>query len=386
MRTVCDTNACNACMLCSDFCPKQAITVHVEIDRCNAVIDDRNCVECGLCLRLCPNLQVVEKRPPISFFQGWANHELIRTGSSSGGVAAAITQAFIADGGYVCSCATDKMNFSFFITNQKDSAKRFRGSKYVKSNPSGIYKKVNALLQEGEKVLFIGLPCQTAAMANASTKKDNLYLIDILCHGTPAPELLNMYLRECGCKEYEDIRFRVKSSRLFENESFVLPERVENSYLKAFLSSLFYTENCYHCQYATECRATDLSLGDSWGSQFNQEEKNKGISLILCNSCKGETLLQMADLHMEPVDIRNAIMHNEPLRHVSIKDKSREAFMKAIKRGVSFHGSVSKCYRMFCIKQSLKYSLVKFGIISEASNELNGYRMVIKNATPYEKT
>ena len=38
-----------------------------------------------------------------------------------------------------------------------------------------------------------------------------------------------------------------------------------------------YTENCYSCRYASQSRVSDISLGDSWGSELSEEEKKKGI-------------------------------------------------------------------------------------------------------------
>ena len=69
---------------------------------------------------------------------------------------------------------------------------KFAGSKYVKSNPSGIYKKVKECLKNGRKALFIGLPSQVAACKNYVGQKncESLYTIDLVCHGTPSPELL----------------------------------------------------------------------------------------------------------------------------------------------------------------------------------------------------
>lgn len=54
--------------------------------------------------------------------------------------------------------------FVFDITNDLDYAKKFAGSKYVKSNPVNIYSKVAKELKTGNKVLFVGLPCQVAAV------------------------------------------------------------------------------------------------------------------------------------------------------------------------------------------------------------------------------
>lgn len=64
----------------------------------------------------------------------------------------------------VCSCTFLEGDFVFKAVSTEEEVECFRGSKYVKSNPKGIYRKVKKLLQEKNKVLFIGLPCQIAAV------------------------------------------------------------------------------------------------------------------------------------------------------------------------------------------------------------------------------
>ena len=97
---------------------------------------------------------------------------------------------------------------------------KFLGSKYVKSNPGGIYKKVLERLKDGEKILFVGLPCQVAAAKHYTKNHQNLYTIDLICHGTPSPKILEKFLDDYDVKlvDLERIRFRVKNSfRLEQN-------------------------------------------------------------------------------------------------------------------------------------------------------------------------
>lgn len=79
----------------------------------------------------------------------------------------------------------------------------FVGSKYVKSNPVGIYDKVVEKLKNGNSVLFIGLPCQVAAVKNymlamSDNIRENLYTVDLICHGSPSPKILKLALYEKG--------------------------------------------------------------------------------------------------------------------------------------------------------------------------------------------
>ena len=54
--------------------------------------------------------------------------------------------------------------FEFDFAETEDEVCKFTGSKYVKSNPEGVYKKILQKLKLGRKVLFIGLPCQVSAV------------------------------------------------------------------------------------------------------------------------------------------------------------------------------------------------------------------------------
>lgn len=94
--------------------------------------------------------------------------------SSSGGVALAIISSFIQNGGYVASCLFKDGEFIFELTNDLEMSKKFAGSKYVKSNPNGIYLKIKERLKT-DKVLFIGLPCQVAAVNNYIRIKKLIY-------------------------------------------------------------------------------------------------------------------------------------------------------------------------------------------------------------------
>ena len=284
MKTVCEKNKCNGCVACADVCPKKCIEIKDQIVAFNAIINEDLCINCKLCERTCPNTNKPAKKRPIEWKQGWAKAD-IRRNSTSGGAASSIMQSFIKSGGYVASCLFENGHFLFDITNDMEVAKRFAGSKYVKSNPTGIYKKVQNRLKT-DKVLFIGLPCQVAALKNYIKNQENLYTIDLICHGTPSVKLLEQYLNERGYKldKLKDIKFRTKNAMgKCINEQTIHLSKGMDHYLCSFLESINYTENCYSCQFASLERVSDLTLGDSWGTEYKEQEKN-GISLLLAQT------------------------------------------------------------------------------------------------------
>lgn len=328
----------------------------------NASIDENLCVNCGVCEKVCPNNSVLKMKRPQEWYQGWV--DATRQTSSSGGVAAGLMESFIRNGGYVAACLFQNGEFVFDITNDVDYAKKFAGSKYVKSNPEGIYKKVSEKIRSGNKVLFIGLPCQVAAVKNYIRKCDNLYTVDLICHGSPSPQILNRFLHEnnVDIQSISDLKFRNKSGFGLQPGSKRVSFASESDlYTFAFLSSLDYTENCYSCRYATLDRVSDITLGDSWGSELEVEEQKKGISLILCQTEKGKELLNNTKIELRDVDLNKAVEANHQLSYPSKMPPERKIFFKSIDKG--FDHAISRCHpKMYYIRR-LKYILYKAKII-----------------------
>ncbi len=331
MKTVCQENMCGGCTACLHTCKKNAISIVDSLTHYDAVIDDSKCVDCGACYKVCPNNSFVELKNPISCYQGWA-HDTIRKGSSSGGAATAIIKGFLLSGGYVCSCVFENGEFGFKIISDIQDAKIFAGSKYVKSDPKDIFKSVSDLLKRGERVLFLGLPCQVAGLKNYVKEQEGLYTVDLICHGSPSPRLLEKYLSEFGIRlnDAEQVSFRNKTAfGLSVDSKRVVPRSVSDSYTEMFLAAVDYTENCYSCRYATTSRCSDITLGDAWG--YEKSEMEKGVSLILCQSEKGVELLKSADLVLTDADLEKAALHNHQLRHPSVRHKRRDSFFKVLK-------------------------------------------------------
>lgn len=372
-KTVCAVDSCTGCMACVGKCKKNAIEIKDDIISYNAVIDEDKCINCGLCQKVCPNNQKLDLIQPISWKEGWATDGL-RMNASSGGIASEIMRKFVADGGYVAACLFKKGEFVFDITNNQEDLNKFVGSKYVKSNPKGIYDKIVEKLRNNSKVLFIGLPCQVAGLKNfilglSADKIESLYTVDLICHGTPSTQILNKFLAEknINIKKVEDIRFRQKTKFGLSIEDKIqkyrntTPIGVQDMYTFAFLTSLDYTENCYTCNYATLGRVSDVTIGDSWGSNLPDEEQGKGVSLILCQTEKGINLIEKSRLKLKDVDLNRAIETNHQLSYPSIRPKERKIFFANLEKG--FHRAVAKSSPKVYYRQKIKEYLIKMKII-----------------------
>lgn len=377
MKTVCELNMCNGCMACVEKCHRNAITIKDDLKYYNALIDTKKCVDCGLCTKVCPRENDNDMSKPKWWYQGWADSE-IREHASSGGAASAIIRAFIKHGGYVASCLFDSGKFVFEVTNEMAVARKFAGSKYVKSNPEKIYGKIQSLLKANQKVLFIGLPCQVAAVNQFIKDKTNLVTADLICHGTPSPYLLKKCLQEYGhdINTLTDINFRIKSLyELNRDGKPIAAFHTMDNYLIAFLHSYDYTENCYSCKFATLDRVSDITLGDSWGTELSGEVKN-GVSLILCQSEKGKELIESAGLNLLDVDINNAISHNEQLNKPSKCSKSRDQFFENYNRYNNFGKALVKTALGIVAKEKVK-SIVKY--IVRGGGKTQAFMITVKD-------
>ena len=375
MKTVCDSKICAGCKACINVCPKQAIKFRDSIEFTECIIDENMCVNCGKCYGVCPNIKLTPKTTPKCYYQGWAP-DRIRFLSSSGGAASAIMEGFVKNGGYVCSCVFEKGAFIFNTTNDLSYVKKYSGSKYVKSDPQNAYSEIERLLKTHAKVLFVGLPCQSAGIINYFNGNDNLYTIDLICHGTPSSVLLNKFLEECGVdiKNIGDIRFRDKDVfGVYTEQDKLFPGRVNDSYLSTFLDAIDYTENCYTCKYASFDRVSDLTLGDAWGQL--SETTQEGVSLILCQTQKGKELLELAELEKCDVDIEKAIAANHQLKRPSFKHPKRGRFMNAIRKGHSFRYAAFLAKPKDSIKECIKFGLIRLGILPDKKS--GGYRLIV---------
>lgn len=362
VQLVCEKNKCCGCNACKNICPKDTIIIKDEMQYFEAEINLSLCIECGMCKKVCPNNIKPKFLEPKKWYQGWARNNQIRDTSSSGGFARTVSEQFIKDGGYVCSCVFQNGDFVFKIVDSIEELEQFQGSKYVKSNPQGCYRDILQRLKAGDKVMLIALPCQVAAAKNFVGEKyvENLVTIDLICHGTPSIKVLDMFFKEkdCSLEEIEQISFRQKNMFSIDGEKRFTPFGVMDNYTIAFLTGSCYTENCYQCQYARKERISDITIGDSWGSELINEE-TKGISLILCQTKKGLSLLENLEFELKPVDLERAIEANHQLNSPSSRPIFLDDFYRDLKAGRNFSYVVFKYCKIKCIKQYMKRILIK---------------------------
>ena len=220
-------------------------------------------------------------------------------------------------------------------------------------------------MNNGKKVLFTGTPCQIGGL-KAFLKKDynNLYTIDIICHGVPNQKYLLEYIKSFGeIEDFDDYSFRDNSEYTFTlyNRGEVKKKIYyrESEYIMGFLTNLIQRENCFSCKYAKVERVSDITLGDFWGigkkEKFSYDTKN-GVSVVLVNSSKGENLLNECEerLFLEQRQVVEAIDGNTQLRTTIERNNKMERFLKEYSK-LGLKRTINK----LLYKDFLKYKIRK---------------------------
>lgn len=321
---ICPHNKCTGCGLCAYICKHNAI--NLQIDKYGfkyPKINQNLCVKCGLCKKKCPSQSQVTSNYPIKAYACYNINDDERQESSSGGIGYLIAKHLIKSKGIVYGCAfTSPWRVQHIRCTSINEIKRLRGSKYVQSDISYIYENIKQDLNKSKEVLFIGTPCQIASIKAAFPKTKSLYLVDIICHGTPSLQFLKETLPQMQ-KPIQNIKFREGTSFCFSLETsdgikFFTRKLNDDMYMKGFFNGTTFRPNCYTCQYATRQRISDMTIGDFWGLKSKSIGNTiNGISLALINTEKGDILFKHCENQMvtESRPLDEAFTGNEQLNH-----------------------------------------------------------------------
>ena len=399
MEILSNINDCCGCSACMQACPQKCITMKMNYEGfLYPFINENNCIVCRKCQSVCPILNEKQSISPKRVFAYKCNDNTIVENSSSGGAFSYFATEIIKRKGHVIGAGFDQQwHLCHQDINNINDLDILRRSKYIQSEINNMYKRTSDLLKQNIPVLFTGTPCQIAGLKSYLRKDyENLYTIDVICHGVPSPMVFKNYIKEitnykrCNIttnplkcinsnrkepKPITEINFRYKkksenkSWRLFSlrlkfkdknKEGIVTNTWKTDIYLKGFLDHLYLRKSCHQCQFRSQKSSSDITIGDFWGIEklSPKTDDDTGINLIIVNTNKGYKLCTDMNSIIEckyyDVNKTNSALEQSPKAHIM-----REYFFKNYKRkGMLFT-------TLLCIQQSFTAMILRKFLIKK---------------------
>ena len=291
-----------------------------------------NCIGCGLCSRICPFIHPSVARRPVKSYAAVNQDEKQRLASSSGGVFIELAHRIIKRGGVVFGAVFARdWSVRHTYAETMEGVLPMMGSKYLQSDTRYTFEQARRFLEDGRDVLYTGTPCQIAGLKHYLGKNySNLLAVEVICHGTPAPGVWNVYLEEIQAHPEvcapEKIRFSMSLKEspmityisfrdkrqgwkkfgfaLFNDKDSFYEPFTENRYMAAFLQNWSLRPSCYACRAKRGASQADMTIGDFWGIDKAGVflDDDKGISCVVCRTEKGvEVIKELQNLSLSLV-------------------------------------------------------------------------------------
>lgn len=320
IQDVCERQLCAGCGACAAMEPSRfRMSDDVSLGRRPFLVDSP-AEETGEAMACCPGAALehdfdafskeINKDlldgwgPVLEVWEGYASDEEIRFSGSSGGAATAIALYCIESGGMDKAVHTGTRKDVPYLNTTVQSRTREEllaqtGSRYAPSSPCDQLHEVE---MGSESCVFIGKPCDTAAVKKASQKRPKLddrigCTIAFFCAGVPSTRGTLELMKKVGVKDpstVSSVRYRgngwpgmwtvkfndgtEKTKELTYQESWGFLQR-------------FRQWRCYICPDHTG-EFADIAVGDPWYREIEPGES--GSSLILARTERGRKILHEA--------------------------------------------------------------------------------------------
>ena len=292
--------------------------------------------------------------------------------SSSGGAFTALSDYFLDKGNMVIAATynyqTHMEEFEFLRNKtERDAA---RGSKYVQSHLGSIFKNVELWLRENpvKNLLFVGMGCQAEGFrkfAEIRGFRDRVYIIDIICHGSPSPKLWREYAfsleKKAGGKiTYLTFKDKRNGWRTPTAVAVIKGNEIPiKDYVRVFYNRCALRPSCHKCPFATTERKTDITIGDFWHIEKAIPDfyDPDGTSVFLIHTGHGEELFNniKENLEYRLSDTKQCWQAN--LEAPTPMSEHRQEFWKDYQRkGIDF---IMKKYGTVSLKSKVKNKLLK---------------------------
>jgi coenzyme F420 hydrogenase subunit beta len=350
LKDVVDWGLCIGCGACSYACSEGRVTlVNIETVGIRPRFDDDTCAGCTKCLSFCPGYSVdgdlvtrdlprvaeadSEFGPALEIWEGHASDPEIRYRGSSGGVLSALAAYCLEqeDMAFVLHSAMDEsqpwLNATVQSRTRADIMAR-TGSRYAPSSPCD---GLAAVEQSDRPCVFIGKPCDTAAVGMLRQERPSLdrnlgLVLSFFCAGTPSTRgtLDLMKGMNVTPDTVTNVRYRGEGwpgefKVAHEGGSRECSLSYDDSWGKL---SRYRPLRCHLCPDGLG-RVADVSCGDAW--ENFRGNGDPGRSIVIVRTPRGRAIVRRA-MAANYVQLTPASAQNVLAAQHNLLNKRRELF------------------------------------------------------------
>lgn len=307
-----NNDACSGCSACKYTCPVNAIEIVSDklTDFKFAEINTNACIKCNKCESVCPHINFANtnKEEAQEKYALKASTDILSV-STSGGAFSVLAKYYSNQGYLIVGVKWDKdFRPMYSIARTQEEWYEFRGSKYMQPDVKSVFLEIRNLLNNGEKILFTGVPCHVSGLLNFLGKKyDNLVTIDLFCGALSSPLIWEAWYKyqDIDLTNVKSINMRAKKNQ--GNKSYLISIEENDGqihnipYATSIAQSIIGKRNyslpiCHDCKYRSLDRVSDYTIADLWNSKNECPELHDNlhsqVSTFLCNSIEAKTVVK----------------------------------------------------------------------------------------------
>lgn len=319
---------CCSCGICSAVCFREAITYERSKGMYVPVIDDSKCINCGLCVEICPGLNQVYSsedslispneiagRNVLGCYNAWSRDENIRHISASGGVTTTIIETLLKKDKYDSVFCVDRYSYDKQLKAVKYSYQEFVNQRNNEwSTPKSRYLPVShedtvkyMIKNKDSRVIIVAVPCVLNSLCRIiekyKLKRDNYLLIGLFCERNFQYNINDYFSNLVKGKTLTSFNFKNKESggwpgnlKLFFSDNTY---SYKDKSLRTTAKSYFQPERCLYCiDKLADC--ADIALGDNYTGVDSSE---LGSNSVIVRTEAGLNAWRIAEGNLEIRDI-----------------------------------------------------------------------------------
>lgn len=304
---------CSGCGACEAACPENAI--RLEMDKkgfWHPVFDPVKCSECDWCINACPKKG---RRQLVQYASGdlpkiYVGEVLSEDGNydAYSGFFRELAHFALSErhGVVFGSRLNENLEPVLSWTREESETAAFAEQRFLISRKTQAFRKVKEFLEQGEFVLFAGIPCECAGLKSYLNRNyTKLFVCEFLCHSTVSEKLFHKYtdfLSEKQGAPMEKLYFGNFPAKSMAASKTIVSHykgggRVERKYnaspyYQMIEQQLPANEACSNCSYNIKKKVGDITIGELRNLMRGEVPKEwKNYSIIMANTEKGRRVL-----------------------------------------------------------------------------------------------